>query len=76
MYPACMGDERVTAAIGRIERALARIDSLPPRPAVPPAPPPHPGDDGRAAVLEAANRAFRSKVEGAIAQIDRLLEGG
>jgi hypothetical protein len=67
-----MGDERVTTAIGRIDRALARIESLAPRPGSAP----HPADDGRAAALEAANRALRSKVEGAIAQIDRLLEGG
>jgi hypothetical protein len=62
-----MGDDRVIELIGRIDRALARIEASASRqPAAAP-------DDGRAAALEEAHRALRSRVEGAIAQIDRLL---
>ncbi len=62
-----MGGQRVTEALGRIERALARIESA--ATASPDAP-----DDGEAERLRAAHRALRGKVETAIAQIDRLLE--
>jgi hypothetical protein len=72
-----MGDERVTNAIGRIDRALARIESAASRPFEAPGGAQSPsGDDSRAEALEEANRTLRSKVEGAIAQIDRLLERG
>jgi hypothetical protein len=71
MQPA-MGDERVIELIGRIDRALARIEAA----ARPPAPSQAPTDDGRAAALEEAHRALRTRVEGAIAQIDRLIASG
>ena len=60
-----MADERALAAVARIERALARIESAAGRaPAA---------SDKR---LEDAHRTLRSRVEGAIGQIDRLLETG
>ena len=70
MQPA-MGDERVIELIGRIDRALARIEGA----ARPSAPPQAPAEDGRAAALEEAHRALRARVESAISQIDRLLAG-
>jgi hypothetical protein len=67
-----MGDDRVIEQIGRIDRALARIEAAAARA---PAPPPAP-DDGRAAALEDAHRALRARVEGAISQMDRLIAAG
>jgi hypothetical protein len=67
-----MGDERVIELIGRIDRALARIEAAPRSPA----PSQAPADDSRAAALEEAHRALRGRVESAIAQIDRLLAAG
>jgi hypothetical protein len=63
-----MGQERVSQALGRIERAIARIEAAASgggvqRPAA---------DDAQD--LREAHEALRRKVEGAIAQIDRLLE--
>lgn len=54
-------------AIARIEKALARIES-----AVGNAPPPR--DDNELLRLREVHQALRNKVEGAISQIDRLLE--
>ena len=71
MHPA-MGDERVIELIGRIDRALARIEAAADRPA----PRQSQADDGRAAALEEAHRALRARVESAIAQIDGLLAAG
>jgi hypothetical protein len=71
MQPA-MGDERVIELIGRIDRALARIEAA----ARPPAPPQSLPDDGRAAALEQAHGALRGRVESAISQIDRLIASG
>ena len=65
-----MGDDRVIELIGRIDRALARIEAAAAR-----GPAPRP-DDGRAAALEQAHRVLRSRVESAIAQIDGLLASG
>ncbi|HEX4735979.1 MAG TPA: hypothetical protein VH331_00285 [Allosphingosinicella sp.] len=65
-----MGDDRVIELIGRVDRALARIEAAAARPAAP-AP-----DDGRAAALEQAHQVLRSRVESAIMQIDRLLASG
>jgi hypothetical protein len=60
--------ERTSTAIERIERALARIESAASRPATAaPA-----GEDVSA--LREAHRTLRARVEGAVAQIDRLLE--
>src|SRR3954470_15314168 len=67
-----MGDERVIELIGRVDRALARIEAAAQRPV----PPQVPADDSRAAALEAAHRALRTRVETAIVQIDRLLAAG
>ena len=65
-----MADERALAAISRIEQALARIEaaaSSRPRPA--PA-----ADSDELRQLRDVHQALRMKVEGAIGQIDRLLE--
>jgi hypothetical protein len=59
-----MGDEKALAAVGRIERALARIEVAAARPPAPSAP------DG---ALREAHEALRGKVETAIRQIDQLL---
>ena len=60
--------QRASAAIERIERALARIESAASRPA-----PGEPaGED--VSVLREAHRTLRARVEGAVAQIDRLLD--
>ena len=67
-----MGDDRVIELIGRIDRALARIEAASVRR---PAPPPAP-DDGRAEAIAEAHRALRAKVESAISQIDRLIAAG
>ena len=61
-----MADERALNAIERIERALARIEGAAENRAPPQA------DAG----LEEAHRTLRSRVEGAIGEIDRLLESG
>ena len=65
-----MPDERALAAISRIEQALARIEaaaSARTRPA--PA-----ADSEELRQLRDVHQALRAKVEGAIGQIDRLLE--
>ncbi|HEX8668462.1 MAG TPA: hypothetical protein VF727_08850 [Allosphingosinicella sp.] len=59
-----MGDDRLSVALGRIERAVARLEALDSRPAA--AAPPADG-------LAAAHEALRGRVEQAIGQIDRLL---
>ncbi|HEY1605721.1 MAG TPA: hypothetical protein VGF77_08995 [Allosphingosinicella sp.] len=68
-----MGDDKVIELIGRIDRALARIEASAGRPAPPPPPP---ADDGGAAALEDAHRTLRARVERAITQIDRLIAAG
>ncbi|HEV2747662.1 MAG TPA: hypothetical protein VGW34_10230 [Allosphingosinicella sp.] len=62
-----MADEQAMKAVGRIERALARIEAAAERA------PPAPRDDGELRELRQVHQALRGKVEGAIAQIDRLL---
>ena len=64
---ASMPDERALAAIARIERALARIEAAADRHAAAPRP------DGELRELKQVHEALRGKVEGAIAQIDRLI---
>jgi hypothetical protein len=66
---AAMGQDRVDQAIGRIERALDRLEASAVR-----APPLRDmGDDREVAELRRAHHALRGKVESAVAQIDRLL---
>ena len=64
-----MPDERALAAIRRIEQALARIEAVSSRPKTAPA-----ADSDDLRQLREVHQALRSKVEGAIGQIDRLLE--
>jgi hypothetical protein len=63
-----MGDDRVIELIGRIDRALARIEAAAAQPAAT-----QRAEDGRAAALEQSHQVLRSRVESAIMQIDRLL---
>jgi hypothetical protein len=64
-----MADESAIKAIGRIERALARIEAAA-------AGKPQPRDDSELRELREVHQALRGKVEGAISQIDRLLAAG
>jgi hypothetical protein len=61
-----MGDDRALAALGRIERALARVEAAADRPA----PTLSTSDD---TALREAHEALRGKVGEAIAQLDHLL---
>ena len=63
-----MSDDRAMQAIGRIERALARIDA-----AAMKTPEPAPRDESELRQLREVHQSLRGKVEGAISQIDRLL---
>ncbi len=63
-----MSDDRAMQAIGRIERALARIDA-----AASKTPEPAPRDESELRQLREVHQSLRGKVEGAISQIDRLL---
>jgi len=65
-----MGDTRALDAIARIERALARIETAARRPGA------ASSDPAELSELRAAHQALRSRVEGAIGEIDRLLESG
>lgn len=62
-----MSDDRALRAVDRIERAFARIE------AVTGAQKPAPRDDNELIELRHTHQALRSKVEDAIARIDRLL---
>ena len=66
-----MADDRAMEAIGRIERALARIEM-----AAAKQPEPAPRDDTELRQLRQVHHALRGKVESAISQIDRLLAAG
>ena len=66
--PLLMGDTRALDAIARIERALARIEASARRSGGPGA------ETAELAHLRNAHHALRASVEGAIYQIDRLLE--
>ncbi len=63
-----MGDARAHDAIARIERALARIEASSRNS------PQSSSDPAELTRLRDAHQALRSRVEGAIGQIDRLLE--
>ena len=63
-----MSEERALAAIDRIERALARVEAAAEQQASSPSPEPE------LRQLRQVHEALRGRVEGAIAQIDRLLE--
>ena len=69
--PSSMADERALNAIRRLERALARVEAAATRPQ-PPAAAPAESEDLRQ--LIDVHETLRSRVEGAIGQIDRLLE--
>lgn len=73
--PSLMGDQRALDAIGRIERALARVEAAATRVQAA-----HRNDEaaGSEALerLRGAHLALRGRVEGAIGQIDRLLDTG
>jgi hypothetical protein len=64
-----MADERALAAIRRIEQALVRIEAASTRPKPAPA-----ADPDELRQLRDVHQALRTRVEGAIGQIDRLLE--
>ena len=64
-----MADERALTAIRRIEQALGRIETAAARPKPAPA-----ADSDELRQLRDVHQSLRAKVEGAIGQIDRLLE--
>jgi hypothetical protein len=64
-----MPDERAIAAIGRIERALARIEAAARRA------PPASANDDELLELRQRHQALRDRVQGAVSQIDQLLAG-
>ena len=66
-YGCAMADELAMRAIERIERALARIEATTEKARE------KPRDGAELIELRQTHQALRSKVEGAIAQIDRLL---
>lgn len=63
-----MGQERAAAAIERVERALARIEAAAGNPRNTES-----GNNQELSELRTAYRALRSRVEGAVGQIDRVL---
>jgi hypothetical protein len=64
-----MSEERALAAIDRIDRAIARIETAAERQAA------SPTQEPELRELRAVHEALRGRVEGAIEQIDRLLAG-
>jgi hypothetical protein len=66
--PSLMGDARAHDAIARIERALSRIEASSRKSGTPST------DMAELSELRDAHQALRARVEGAIGQIDRLLE--
>jgi hypothetical protein len=61
-----MGQDRAELAIGRIERALARIESVAARTAV--------ASDSADGALREAHEALRGRVREALTQLDGLIE--
>jgi len=74
--PLPMGDARSLDAIARIERALARIETSARTSAAHSAEMADMADNAELSALRDAHQALRGRVEGAIGQIDRLLEDG
>jgi hypothetical protein len=70
-----MGDQRAIDAIGRIERALVRVEAASTRAQSARASDAAAGSE-ELEQLRGAHQALRSRVEGAIGQIDRLLDTG
>jgi hypothetical protein len=70
MQPA-MGQDRAGMAIARMERAMARIEAAATHPSAAPA-----ASDSAADELRRAHHMLRSKVEGAIAELDGLIASG
>jgi hypothetical protein len=70
--PSPMADQRALDAIARIERALARIESASNKARV--SARSSAADAEETVRLRSAHLALRGRVEGAIGQIDRLLE--
>ena len=66
--PVAMGDARALESIARIERALARIEAAGRRSGDSSA------DSAEFSDLRRAHQTLRARVEGAIGEIDRLLE--
>lgn len=71
-----MSEEGLILAIGRLERALARVEASAAKPA-PPAPPVE-DSDAQAALLSLAERhdKLKQQVETAITALDRLIAKG
>jgi len=65
-----MGDQRALDAVSRIERALARIEAASSRLK------PFQTTSEDLAQLRDAHQALRSRVEGAIGELDQLLASG
>ncbi|MBV9841772.1 MAG: hypothetical protein JOY99_09625 [Sphingomonadaceae bacterium] len=63
-----MTDERLVLAVGRLERAIARLEALPP-----PRPSSETVSRGDYAALEARHRRLRDSTASALAGIDRLI---
>ena len=73
-YALAMADQRALDAISRIERALARIEAAGARAQA--AAKSQAGNGAELEQLRGAHQSLRMRVEGAIGQIDRLLETG
>ena len=66
-----MADIRAMEAIDRLDQALARVEAAAGRKAAL-----ETRDDSELIELRQVHQTLRSKVEGAISQIDRMLEAG
>lgn len=64
-----MVEERILAAVERIDDAMARIEAAAARPAIPLSPAPD-------AALRERHEAMRGRVEAAIAELDALIRNG
>jgi hypothetical protein len=73
LFVHAMADQRALDALARIERAFDRIEAAAARPAAAPPPVDQAPEYRR---LREAHETLRSRVTGAIGEIDRLLEAG